>query len=147
MSFYRPQLLPIWTQYSLQRQEEPLRSPIVPSPSTAKRSWLAGRCSPLKVCANKRLAGGILGPWLIRDQRPVRTLYRAKSKWLDRPVGYKGFLADLLKAGYAVVATDYEGLGTPGEHRYIIADSEARGMIDTVRGRTGRSSLVKELIQ
>lgn len=47
--------------------------------------------------------------------------------------GYGGFLAELLKAGYAVVATDYEGLGTPGEHPYIIADSEARGMIDAVR--------------
>lgn len=47
--------------------------------------------------------------------------------------GYAGFVAELLKAGYAVVATDYEGLGTPGEHPYIIADSEGRGMIDAVR--------------
>lgn len=47
--------------------------------------------------------------------------------------GYGGFVAELLKAGYAVVATDYEGLGTPGDHPYIIADSEGRGMIDAVR--------------
>jgi pimeloyl-ACP methyl ester carboxylesterase len=47
--------------------------------------------------------------------------------------GYGGFVAELLKAGYAVVATDYEGLGTPGEHPYIIADSEGRGVIDAVR--------------
>ncbi|MDR7052939.1 pimeloyl-ACP methyl ester carboxylesterase [Pseudomonas koreensis] len=47
--------------------------------------------------------------------------------------GYGGFIAELLKAGYAVVATDYEGLGTPGDHPYIIADSEARSMIDAVR--------------
>src|SRR5262249_27334474 len=47
--------------------------------------------------------------------------------------GCGGFIAGLLKAGYAVVATDYEGLGTPGEHPYIIADSEGRGMIDAVR--------------
>lgn len=47
--------------------------------------------------------------------------------------GYAGFVAELLKAGYAVAATDYEGLGTPGEHPYIIADSEGRGMIDVVR--------------
>ncbi|MGA0532610.1 alpha/beta hydrolase family protein [Hansschlegelia sp. KR7-227] len=47
--------------------------------------------------------------------------------------GYAGFVAALLKGGYAVVATDYEGLGVPGEHPYIIADSEARGMIDAVR--------------
>ncbi|MGY2402201.1 alpha/beta hydrolase family protein [Pseudomonas sp. SDO5271_S396] len=47
--------------------------------------------------------------------------------------GYAGFVAQLLKAGYAVVATDYEGLGTPGEHPYIVADSEGRGVIDAVR--------------
>jgi alpha-beta hydrolase superfamily lysophospholipase len=47
--------------------------------------------------------------------------------------GYGGFVAALLRAGYAVVATDYEGLGTPGEHPYIVADSEGRGMIDAVR--------------
>ncbi|MGN9789245.1 alpha/beta hydrolase family protein [Nonomuraea sp. ZG12] len=47
--------------------------------------------------------------------------------------GYSGFLVELLKAGYAVAATDYEGLGTLGEHPYIVADSEGRGMIDAVR--------------
>lgn len=47
--------------------------------------------------------------------------------------GYGGFVGELLKASYAVVATDYEGLGTPGEHPYIIADSEGCSMIDAVR--------------
>lgn len=47
--------------------------------------------------------------------------------------GYGGFIAQLLKAGYAVAATDYEGLGTPGDHPYIVADSEGRGVIDAVR--------------
>jgi pimeloyl-ACP methyl ester carboxylesterase len=48
--------------------------------------------------------------------------------------GYSGFVAELLRGGYAVAATDYEGLGEPGVHPYIVADSEARGMIDAVRG-------------
>jgi len=39
----------------------------------------------------------------------------------------------LLDAGYVVTATDYEGLGTPGRHPYIAGDSEARGVIDSVR--------------
>lgn len=38
-----------------------------------------------------------------------------------------------LKAGYAVVRTDYEGLGTPGAHPYLIGRSEGRGMLDVVR--------------
>lgn len=47
--------------------------------------------------------------------------------------GYGGLITEFLKAGYAVVATDYEGLGTPGEHPYIIADSQGRSVIDAVR--------------
>ena len=35
--------------------------------------------------------------------------------------------------GYAVAATDYEGLGTPGLHPYIVGKSEARGVLDSVR--------------
>jgi pimeloyl-ACP methyl ester carboxylesterase len=37
-----------------------------------------------------------------------------------------------LKAGYAVVQTDYEGLGTPGSHPYLIGTSEGRGVLDAV---------------
>lgn len=47
--------------------------------------------------------------------------------------GYAGFVTQLLEAGYAVAATDYEGLGTRGDHPYIVADSEGRGVIDAVR--------------
>ena len=35
--------------------------------------------------------------------------------------------------GYAVVQSDYEGLGTPGVHPYLIGVSEARGVVDMVR--------------
>jgi len=38
-----------------------------------------------------------------------------------------------LKAGYAVVRTDYEGLGTPTEHPYLNGVSEGRGVLDMVR--------------
>jgi pimeloyl-ACP methyl ester carboxylesterase len=37
-----------------------------------------------------------------------------------------------LKAGYAVVRTDYEGLGTPGPHPYLIGDSAGRSTLDMV---------------
>lgn len=39
----------------------------------------------------------------------------------------------LLDRGYLVTATDYEGLGTPGRHPYVVGDSEARGVLDIVR--------------
>jgi pimeloyl-ACP methyl ester carboxylesterase len=38
-----------------------------------------------------------------------------------------------LKAGYAVVRTDYEGLGTPGAHPYLIGRSEGHSVLDMVR--------------
>lgn len=50
--------------------------------------------------------------------------------------GYGAFVSELLSAGYAVTATDYEGLGTAGEHPYIVADSEGRSVIDAVRAAT-----------
>lgn len=40
---------------------------------------------------------------------------------------------ELLRAGYAVVLTDYVGLGTPGTHPYLDGPSQARSMIDAVR--------------
>jgi hypothetical protein len=39
----------------------------------------------------------------------------------------------LVKQGYVVVATDYEGLGTPGTHPYLVGESEARGVLDIAR--------------
>jgi pimeloyl-ACP methyl ester carboxylesterase len=38
-----------------------------------------------------------------------------------------------LKAGYAIANTDYEGLGTPGVHPYLVGRSEGRGVVDIVR--------------
>jgi acetyl esterase/lipase len=43
------------------------------------------------------------------------------------------YVADLLKAGYVVAATDYEGLGTPGLHPYLVGESEGRGVLDAAR--------------
>jgi len=45
----------------------------------------------------------------------------------------KVWLARLLNRGYVVVATDYEGLGTPGVHPYLVGESEAHSVLDAVR--------------
>ncbi|KAB2939690.1 MAG: lipase family protein [Hyphomicrobium sp.] len=42
-------------------------------------------------------------------------------------------LEDMLARGYVVVATDYEGLGLPGVHAYLVGVSEARSVLDSVR--------------
>jgi pimeloyl-ACP methyl ester carboxylesterase len=38
-----------------------------------------------------------------------------------------------LKAGYAVVRTDYDGLGTPGVHAYLDGQTEGYSVLDAVR--------------
>ncbi len=38
-----------------------------------------------------------------------------------------------LKAGFAVVQTDYQGLGTPGDHEFLNGREEGRAMLDVVR--------------
>ena len=53
----------------------------------------------------------------------------------DSPVhGYHAYayptLERLVRAGYAVVRTDYEGLGTPGDHPYLVGRSEGRAVLD-----------------
>lgn len=40
---------------------------------------------------------------------------------------------EMLRRGYVVVATDYPGLGTPGVHPYLIGNSEAYSVLDSVR--------------
>jgi pimeloyl-ACP methyl ester carboxylesterase len=47
--------------------------------------------------------------------------------------GYTEQLAAFLDAGYAVTATDYAGLGTPGDHPYLISESAGRSVVDSVR--------------
>jgi pimeloyl-ACP methyl ester carboxylesterase len=42
-------------------------------------------------------------------------------------------LAKWLQAGYAVVRTDYQGLGTPGVHGYLVGKDEGRSTLDIVR--------------
>lgn len=42
-------------------------------------------------------------------------------------------LSALLKAGDVVAATDYEGLGTPGAHPYLVGSSEGRSVLDAAR--------------
>ena len=39
----------------------------------------------------------------------------------------------LLQQGWTVVETDYQGLGTPGDHAYLIGQSEGRNVLDSIR--------------
>ncbi|MER5869236.1 lipase family protein [Streptomyces sp. NPDC002044] len=42
-------------------------------------------------------------------------------------------LTDFLAAGDVVVGTDYQGLGTPGVHQYVVGATESNNVLDSVR--------------
>jgi pimeloyl-ACP methyl ester carboxylesterase len=50
----------------------------------------------------------------------------------EADTGIAPLLDSWIKDGYAVVRTDYEGLGTPGAHPYLIGHSEGYGVLDIV---------------
>jgi pimeloyl-ACP methyl ester carboxylesterase len=52
-----------------------------------------------------------------------------RSYWADDIDGLVAFL----EAGYAVVATDYAGMGTSGTHPYLVGKSAAMNVLDSVR--------------
>ncbi|MBU3060731.1 lipase [Nocardia sp. NEAU-G5] len=50
------------------------------------------------------------------------------------------YLGTWLRQGYAIVAADYAGLGTPGGHPYLNGRVEAHNVVDAVRAATGHYS-------
>lgn len=58
----------------------------------------------------------------------------APSYTLSQGTDYEGlFISALLDQGWAVAVTDYEGLGMPGQHTYVVGQSEGRAMLDLAR--------------
>ena len=72
-------------------------------------TWAHGTTGIADRCAPSRDATGALSSYVYPDL----------ERWL--------------KAGYAVVRTDYQGLGTPGVHGYLIGKDEGRSVLDIVR--------------
>jgi pimeloyl-ACP methyl ester carboxylesterase len=49
-------------------------------------------------------------------------------------------ITSYIQQGWTVAATDYPGLGTPGVHPYLVGESEARSVIDSVRAARNLNS-------
>jgi triacylglycerol lipase len=92
-------------------------------------------------------------PWLGRGPRPLISLavgtygqgdQCAPSRLFNQGIHYstgfditygyeQGFVATMVARGFAVVVTDYEGLGTPGVHTYLNRAAEGHAVIDAAR--------------
>ncbi len=60
------------------------------------------------------------------------------NSWLDYGILS---LTELIKEGYVVVATDYQGLGSGGKHQYVVGQTNGRDAINAIRA----AGSVKEL--
>jgi acetyl esterase/lipase len=75
------------------------------------------------------------GPPIVAWAHPTTGVARkcAPSLLLDAVMPTITGLAAMVERGYVVVATDYPGLGTDGEHPYLVGVSEGRAVLDSVR--------------
>lgn len=58
----------------------------------------------------------------------------SSNPWTERN---RRYLSEWMKRGFAVVGTDYQGLGTPGTHAYLNTRVEAYSLLDAVRAALG----------
>ena len=58
---------------------------------------------------------------------------RCAPSWAGHKPRDAAYINKWLENGFAVVATDYQGLGGPGPHAYLNWESEGRSVLDAVR--------------
>lgn len=87
--------------------------------------------------------------------RPVMTWAHGTAGTADRCAPSKGgvgpsvfALDQVARRGWVAVATDYEGLGTPGLHPYLVGESEGRGVLDIARAarQIGETAAANEVV-
>jgi pimeloyl-ACP methyl ester carboxylesterase len=84
-------------------------------------SWAHGTVGSADKCAPS-MDSDELGPPGTEGLGLLRMINKAPHKLLNA----------FLRAGWAVAMTDYEGLGTYGNHPYLLGESEGRGIVDIV---------------
>jgi hypothetical protein len=83
-------------------------------------------------------------PWAGAGPRPIVSVASGTRGIGDRCAPSKFqpdyekplFIDAMLRRGWAVAVTDYEGLGTPGQHPYVVGRSEGHAVIDAARAAT-----------
>ncbi len=95
------------------------------------------------------VSGTVLVPraaWTGGGTRPLTAYATGTQGWDDSCAPSRSMTAgnfdeafavtNLLRRGWAVVVTDYPGLGTPGDHQYNVGISEGRAVLDALRAAT-----------
>nr|WP_280452817.1 lipase family protein [Nocardia cyriacigeorgica] len=111
----------------------------VPAAASAQRLtyWSRGPRAPMQSTAAVYLPPGPApaGGWPIVAYAHGSVGIADQCAFTENPRDYylDTLYPRLLEAGYAVVISDYVGLGTPGTHPYLDGPSQARSVIDGVR--------------
>ncbi len=87
------------------------------------------------------VSGLVTVPPNVKPDAPVLSYAHGTTGLADRCAPSKndnqgepqGAAQEFLGSGYIVTATDYEGLGTPGVHPYVVGRSEGPGVLDAIR--------------
>ena len=87
--------------------------PTAPAPSQGRPiiAWAHGTTGVARICA----------PSLFSNAPKASGIYLAPG------------LAQFVNAGYVVAATDYQGLGGPGVHPYLVGQAEGQNVLDAAR--------------
>lgn len=124
---------------------EPMDAYLVPGVRLRARAWRILYRSTSALGEPTAVSGTVFLP---QDARPHRTLpligyaigthgigdKAAPSRLLPRGLDYEGALiAMVLARGWAVAVTDYQGLGTPGDHTYMVGRALGPNVLDVMR--------------
>jgi pimeloyl-ACP methyl ester carboxylesterase len=145
LSFYDPPAAKIAGGHGSVIWARPVRSGLIPS---AGRTWLVlyrsvspkGATVPVSGLVTLPTRRAPKGGWPVVSWAHGTTGIAdvcAPSRMLNTPRNFyvSGLLSEMngwLRRGYAVAQTDYQGLGTPGMHPFLIGTAEGRSVIDIV---------------
>ncbi|MCX3059705.1 alpha/beta fold hydrolase [Streptomyces beihaiensis] len=116
----------------------------LPGQPTGTKAWKILYRSTTATGAPDTVSGTVIVPQDGRTgPRPLVTYAVGTVGLADRCAPSAGFpngttmeanlIQQLTARGWAVAVTDYEGLGTPGEHTYTVGRSEGQAMLDAAR--------------
>ncbi len=136
-------------------RSEPMHAYLVPGVRLRARAWRLLYRSTGAVGEPTGVSGTLLLPEGARDDGPVPLISygvgthgigdaSAPSRLLATGRDWEaGMIAMVLARGFGVVATDYQGLGTPGDHTYMVGRALGNNMLDAIRA--ARQALPDEL--
>jgi secretory lipase len=123
---------------------EPMQAYLVPGVRLRVRTWRVLYRSTSAIGEPTAVSGAVLVPHArLRGPRPLIGYAAgthgigdsaAPSRLLGvGPEWEAGMIALLLARGWAVAITDYQGLGTPGDHTYMVGRALGRNVLDVMR--------------